>query len=154
MPNKTIYIKESDLPIWDRAQQEIGESVSSVFVDCLKERLETEAIRKSANKAGRIDGVQAMNALLAKINAALNLDIELHPFWKYPILGQNTINHGYKLHQKRANPDRVMSLVVWPLDFDNSGQLSPTTQGQIKTAIEKFWDGKTTETHRFVDTTK
>jgi hypothetical protein len=154
VPNKTIYIKDADLATWDRAQQELGESVSSIFVDYLKERLETEALRKKAKKAGRIDEVQAMNALIAKINADLNLDIELDPFWKYPILDQNTINHGYKLHRKRANPDRVMSLVIWPLDFDNSGQLSTTTQKRIKTEIEKFWDGKTTEMHRFVDTTR
>ncbi|MGA8598225.1 MAG: hypothetical protein WB676_26200 [Bryobacteraceae bacterium] len=154
MPNKTIYIKDSDLSLWDRAQQELGESVSSVFVDYLKERLETEALRKKAKKAGRIDEVQAMNALLVEINGALNLDLELHPSWRYPILDQNTINHGYKLHQKRANPDRIMSLVVWPLDFDHSGQLNTATKGRIKTAIQNFWDGKTTETHKFVDTTK
>lgn len=154
MPSKTIYIKDSELPIWDRAQQELGESVSSVFVECLKERLEIEAIRKKAKKAGRVDEVQAMNAFIAEINAALNLDIELHPVWRYPILDQNTVNHGYKLHQKRANPDRIMSLVVWPLDLDNSGQLNPTTQRRIKTAIQKFWDGKTTEKHVFVDAAK
>lgn len=153
MPNKTIYIKDSDLPLWDRAQQELGESVSSVFVDYLKERLETEAIRKKAKKVGRIDEVHMMNALLAEINAELNLDIELHPFWRYPILDQNTLNHGYKLHQKRASPDRTMSLVVSRLDFDNSGQLNPTTQRRIKTEIQRFWNGKTSEMHRFVDTT-
>jgi hypothetical protein len=153
LPNKTIYVKDSDLPVWERAQEELGESVSSVFIDYLKERLETEAIRKKARKAGRTDEIQAMNALLTDINAALNLDIELHPFWKYPILDQNTINHGYKLHQKRANPDRIMSLIVWPLDFDNSGQLNPKTRERIKAAIQKFWNGKTAETHTFVDTT-
>lgn len=153
MPNKTIYIKDSDLPVWDRAQEELGESISSVFVDYLKERLETEAKRKKAKKAGRFDEVQAMNALLAEINAELNLDIELHPFWQYPILDQNTVNQGFKLHQKRAKPDRIMSIVVWPLDLDNSGQINPMTKTRIKTAIKKFWDGKTTETHRFVDTT-
>jgi hypothetical protein len=95
-----------------------------------------------------------MKASLAEINAELNLDIELHPFWQYPILDQNTLNHGYKLHQKKANPDRIVSLVVSRLDFDNSGQLNPITQERIKTAIQKFWDGKTTEIHRFVDTTE
>ncbi|MGA2713086.1 MAG: hypothetical protein ABSG41_08245 [Bryobacteraceae bacterium] len=154
MPNKTIYIKDSDLPLWNRAQRELGESISSVFVDYLKERLETEAVRKKAKRVGRIDEVQAMKASLAEINAELNLDIELHPFWQYPILDQNTLNHGYKLHQKKANPDRIVSLVVSRLDFDNSGQLNPITQERIKTAIQKFWDGKTTEIHRFVDTTE
>jgi len=154
LPNKTIYIKDSELPIWNRAQEELGGSVSSVVVECLKERLETMAIRKKAKKAGRIDEVQAMNAFIAEINAALNLDIELHPFWNYPILDQNTANHGYKLHQRTANPDRIMSLVVWPLDFDHSGQLNTTTQRRIKAAIQNFWDGKTIEKHTFVDATK
>ncbi len=154
MPNKTIYIKDSDLPIWDRAQQELGESVSSIFVDSLRERLEAEALRKKAKRSGRIDEIQAMNAAIAEINAALDLDIELHPFWRYPILDQGTVNHGYKFHQKKANPDRIMSLVIWPLDFDNSGKLDASTLGRIKTAIQKFWDGRTKEAHVFVDTTK
>ena len=94
-----------------------------------------------------------MNTLIGEINADLDLGIELHPFWRYPILDQNTINHGYKLHQKLANPDRIMSLVVWPLDFDHSGCLNPATKDRIVTAIRKFWDGKTTEAHTFVDTT-
>ena len=47
-----------------------------------------------------------------------------------------------------------MSLVVSRLDFDNSGQRSCATQERIKAEIEKFWDGKTTAMHTFVDTTK
>jgi hypothetical protein len=154
MPNKTIYIRDADLPVWERAQKELGESVSSVFVDCLKERLDTEAARRKTKKGGRMDEVQAMNAVLAEINAALSLDLELHPFWSYPILDQNTINHGYKLHQKKANPDRIMSVVVWPLEFDDAGRLDPATLRKLTAAIRKFWDGKAAESHVFVDTTK
>ncbi|MFZ0590238.1 MAG: hypothetical protein WAM39_07130 [Bryobacteraceae bacterium] len=154
LPNKTIYIKDSDLSLWDRAQQELGESVSSTLVDYLRERLETEALRKKAKKAGRMDEIQAMKTLLAEINSDLNLDIELHPSWSYPILDPKTANLGYKLHQKRANPDRIMSLVVWPLDFELSGRINPATKERIKAAIQRFWDGKTTEPHRFVDATK
>jgi hypothetical protein len=154
MPNKTIYIRDADLPVWERAQKELGESVSSVFVDCLKERLDTEAGRRKAKKSGRKDEVQAMNAVLAEINTALSLDLELHPFWSYPILDQNTINHGYKLHQKKANPDRIMSVVVWPLDFDDAGRLDAAVLRKLTVAIRKFWDGKTTDSHVFVDTTK
>jgi hypothetical protein len=154
MPNKTIYIKDSDLPLWDRAQQELGESVSSVFVEYLKKRLEAEAERKKAKRIGKIDEVHAMNALLGEVNAALNLEIELHPFWQYPILDQDTLNHGYKLHQKKASPDRVMSLIVSRLDFDSSGRLNPTIRERVTKEIRRFWDGKTSETHRVVDTTK
>jgi hypothetical protein len=154
MPNKTIYIRDADLPVWERAQKELGESVSSVFVDCLKERLHTEAGRRKAKKSGRTDEVQAMNAVLAEINTALSLDLELHPFWSYPILDQNTINHGYKLHQRKATPDRIMSVVVWPLDFDDAGRLDAAVLRKLTAAIRKFWDGKTTDSHVFVDTTK
>lgn len=154
MPNKTIYVKEADLPIWDRAQKELGDSISSVFIDCLKERLETESSRRKSKRGERMDEVHAMNGLLAEINAELNLDLEMHPFWRYPILDQSTVNHGYKLHQRKAKPDRTMSLVVWPLDFDGAGQLAATTRAKIKNAIQRFWDGKTTDTHVFFDATK
>ena len=39
MPNKTIYVKESDLPLWELAQVELGESISSVFAKFLREKL-------------------------------------------------------------------------------------------------------------------
>ena len=151
MPNKTIYIKDADLPLWERAQKELGESISSAFVDCLKERLvETAAKRR---KRGKLDMVQAMDTLLAEINATHNLDIERHPFVSPIILDQNSVKIGYKLHQKRANPDRIMSLVVHPLDFDDDGQFNSKTKNRITAEIEKFWDGKRTDPHTFVDTT-
>ena len=101
----------------------------------------------------RIDEAQAPNVLPTEIKTDLNLDIEIHPSGQYPILAQSTINHGYKLYQKTASPNRIMSLVICPLD-DDSGQLNPETQERIRTAIQQFWDGKTTERHTFVDTTK
>ena len=146
MPNKTIYIKDSDLPVWTQAQKELGESLSSGFVDYLKERLKSET-----RNAGKIEEVQAMKDFLDEINIVLNLNLELHPSWRYPILDQTTLNHGFKLHQKNANPDRIMSLVIWPLDFDSAGRPNPMVKREIKIAVKKFWDGQTTENHRFVD---
>src|SRR5579859_7794492 len=151
MPNKTIYIRDSDLPLWDRAQKELGESISAAFVDYLKARLENTPNR---HKGSKLDMVQAMDALLGEINAAKNLDLERHPFWSPIILDANSVNMGYKLHQKRANPDRIMSLVVHPLDFDNDGQLNSHTRNRIVAETEKFWDGRSTEQHRLVDTTR
>jgi len=151
MPNKTIYIKDSDLPVWERAQKELGESISSAFVDYLKARLEAAPRRQKRTK---LDMAQAMDALLAEINVAMNLDIERHPAWSPIILDANSVNIGYKLHQKRANPDRIMSLVVHPLDFDDDGQLNSHTRNRIVAAIEKFWDGRNTDRHRLVDTTR
>lgn len=39
MPNKTLYIKEADLPLFEQAQQQLGDSVSAMFADFLRERL-------------------------------------------------------------------------------------------------------------------
>ena len=38
MPNKTIYVKDTDLPLLEQAQEQLGESVSSMFADFLRER--------------------------------------------------------------------------------------------------------------------
>jgi len=48
MPNRTIYVKEADLPLFERAQEELGESISALFSDFLRHRLanSTEAEKK------------------------------------------------------------------------------------------------------------
>ena len=38
MPNKTLYIKDADLPLWDLAMTTFGKSISSLFSDFLRER--------------------------------------------------------------------------------------------------------------------
>jgi hypothetical protein len=144
LPNRTVYIKSADLPLWEEAQRELGESISSVFVEYLRERL-----KKS--KEEKVTMVQAMDALLAEVNATLHLDIERHPAWSPTILDAASVNIGYKLHQKRANPDRIMSLVVHPLDFGRDGQLNRKTRSRITAEIAKFWDGRSTERHTFVN---
>jgi hypothetical protein len=39
MPNKTIYVKETDLPLFEQAQEQLGDSVSSLFAQFLRERV-------------------------------------------------------------------------------------------------------------------
>ena len=39
MPNKTIYVREADLPLWQAAQTQFGESISVLFAKFLRERL-------------------------------------------------------------------------------------------------------------------
>jgi hypothetical protein len=48
MPTKTLYVKDSDLPLFERAQHELGESVSALLADCLRRQL--EARKESAAK--------------------------------------------------------------------------------------------------------
>jgi hypothetical protein len=137
VPNKTIYIKDSDVEVWDRAQKKLGgESISSIVMDHLRERA-----------APHFDNVEAMNELLSEVNEEGNLALELHPFWSPVILDANTIDVGYKLHQKRANPDRIMSLIVDPFNFDRDGRFDANAKTRIKTEIAKFWDGKRTDKH-------
>jgi hypothetical protein len=39
MPNKTLYVREGDLPLWEVAQSELGESISALFGKFLREKL-------------------------------------------------------------------------------------------------------------------
>jgi hypothetical protein len=39
MPTKTLYIKESDLPLFEQVQEQFGDSVSSMFTEFLRERI-------------------------------------------------------------------------------------------------------------------
>ncbi len=39
MPNKTIYVKDTDLPLLEQAQQQLGDSVSSMFPEFLCDRV-------------------------------------------------------------------------------------------------------------------
>jgi hypothetical protein len=39
MPNKTLYVKDADLPLFEQAQQQLGDSVSSIFAEFLRERV-------------------------------------------------------------------------------------------------------------------
>ena len=44
MPNKTIYIKDADMEVWDRAQKELGgESISSIITDFLRDRVKARS---------------------------------------------------------------------------------------------------------------
>ncbi len=142
IPNKTIYIKDSDIEIWDKAQKTLdGGSISSIITDCLKGRLKGGAT---------LDNVEAIKGLLAEVNAEQGLALELHPFWSPVILDANTLDVGYKLHQKRAKPDRIMSLIVDPFNFSMDGNFSAASRLRIKAAIIEFWDGKRTDQHAVV----
>ena len=39
MPNKTIYVKDADMPLLEQAQKQLGDSVSSMFAEFLRERV-------------------------------------------------------------------------------------------------------------------
>src|SRR5512133_2436056 len=39
MPNKTLYVKDADLPLFEQAQEQLGDSVSSMFAEFLRERV-------------------------------------------------------------------------------------------------------------------
>jgi hypothetical protein len=39
MPNKTIYVRDSDLPLFEQAQEQLGESISSLFAEFIRDRV-------------------------------------------------------------------------------------------------------------------
>jgi hypothetical protein len=39
MPTKTLYVKDADLPLFEQAQEQLGDSVSSIFAEFLRERV-------------------------------------------------------------------------------------------------------------------
>jgi hypothetical protein len=41
MANKTIYVKDGDLVLWELAQARLGESISALFAEFLRERVKT-----------------------------------------------------------------------------------------------------------------
>ena len=71
MPNKTIYVKDADLPLFEQAQALLGESISSMFADFLKERV------------GKVTPEERMAELVNQISrkrAALKKERGLPPF--------------------------------------------------------------------------
>ncbi len=41
MPSMTIYVRESDLALWELAQTQLAQSVSALFAEFLHERIKT-----------------------------------------------------------------------------------------------------------------
>jgi hypothetical protein len=39
MPNKTLYVKDADVALFEQAQQQLGDSVSSMFAEFLRDRV-------------------------------------------------------------------------------------------------------------------
>jgi hypothetical protein len=56
MPNKTIYVRDADLPLFEQAQELLGDSVSAAFADFLKERV------------GKLSPEERMRELVNQIN--------------------------------------------------------------------------------------
>jgi len=52
MAQKTIYLPDSALVVWESAQQELGESMSTLVVDCLTRKIERNEQLKAAKKKG------------------------------------------------------------------------------------------------------
>lgn len=51
MPKVTLYVKDSDAPIWDKARQIAGDSLSSIVSRALAAYVEQDEMRKQAESA-------------------------------------------------------------------------------------------------------
>ncbi len=65
MPNKTIYLRDADLPLFEQAQEQLGDSVSSLFAEFLRER-----VAKLTPEEHRI--VELMSQITEKRDAVKN----------------------------------------------------------------------------------
>lgn len=45
MPRANIYIRESDTALFEQAQADLGENLSAMFVDCIRERLARKTVK-------------------------------------------------------------------------------------------------------------
>jgi hypothetical protein len=107
---------------------------------------------RAAVPTARLNELQAINALLEDINSELNLDLELHPLWQYPILEQTSLNQGFKFHRKQTDSNRIMSVIVSPWDFDEkTGYANGLLKLLIMDAVNEFWKGGGSEKHVCVD---
>src|SRR5438445_11696448 len=78
MPNKTIYVRDSDMLLFEQAQEQLGDSISALFAEFLRERVgkltpderrildlirqvekKREAVQKEAGMPAFIDGEYA-----------------------------------------------------------------------------------------------
>ena len=64
MPNKTIYVKDADLPLFEQAQELLGESVSSMFAEFLRERV--GRVKPEERMAELVNQVSRKRSLLEK----------------------------------------------------------------------------------------
>jgi len=39
MPNKTLYVRDADVPLFEQAQEQLGDSVSAMFAEFLRDRV-------------------------------------------------------------------------------------------------------------------
>ncbi len=53
MPNKTLYVKDADVPLFEQAQEQLGDSVSSMFAEFLRDR-----VANLTPEEGRLIGLQ------------------------------------------------------------------------------------------------
>jgi hypothetical protein len=54
----------------------------------------------------------AIKRLVDEINASKGLDLELDPFWLYPIVDPRNACLGYKVHRSNGEDIRILSLAV------------------------------------------
>jgi len=82
MANKTIYVKDADLPLFEQAQELLGESVSAMFAEFLKERVGkvTPEVRMAelVNQLSRKRGALKKEAGLPRFIDGVYAEAETH----------------------------------------------------------------------------
>jgi hypothetical protein len=98
----------------------------------------------------------AIQDLLKEVNGSKGLDLELDPFWSYPILDARNTSLGYKVRSRASMYEGILSLAVDTLggftrSRDGHIGLTPTAKEQIVKGIKSFWGDGNAEKHTFID---
>lgn len=136
MPNRTIYVADSDLPIFEKAQQLAGDNLSATIVQALRRFVEVEEARASGHeeiavalgKGRPYIHKKFRGRLLAKRRAALSnrarilvLEVYQTARGRFALYSRNIANwdwagQGKRQHQHRHNQDWD-----WTWDWSISG---------------------------------
>jgi len=140
MPNKTIYVSETDLPVFDKAQQMAGGNLSSAIAQALRRYVEDEVMQEMLDERfeevtveiGRVYRVDKKFIREARVEKRFmgkpviswrtsdpedpmseSYDVYLTPRGRYAVYSQKGPNHEYEGDIEWEDPTRESRLDVY-----------------------------------------
>src|SRR5579875_2331035 len=115
MPNRTIYVADADLPIFEKAQQLAGDNLSATIVQALRRFVESEEARASGYQEITITVGKGKPYLQKQFRGRLLIKRRLALSSKARVLSlevYQTIHGRFALYSRNL-PDRDWSISGW-----------------------------------------